>query len=130
MEIILATHNAGKADQVKALFADLPYSILTMSEAGIHGEAVQTGLSIQENSLKKARFISSNRSSWVIADDTGLYIDALEGKPGALVSKWCGEGTTEKRMLHVLDTLKSIEYPDRKATFATVATMISPDGEE
>lgn len=130
MDIILATRNTSKAEQVKALFAETPHSILTMSEAGIRGEVVQTGLSIQENSLKKARFITSNRTSWVIADDTGLYIDALDGKPGALVSKWCGDGSTEERMQHVLEKLKAIEYPERKATFATVATMISPQGEE
>jgi len=130
MNIILATRNPSKTEQIKNLFRGSSVSILTPTEAGIEGEAIEDGATLQENALNKALFVWEQVSSpklWVAADDTGLFMPALNNEPGVRSARWAGDtATTEEIMLYTLNRLK--DMTDRSATFETLVALISPEG--
>jgi len=127
MEIILSTRNRSKIDQIKALLNGLNIQVLSLGEAGIEGEAVEDGATLEENAFKKASFANRQTGKWAIADDTGLFIDALDGNSG----RWAGDGlTTEQIRDFTLAQLKDVKEENRTATFTTVAVIVSPTGEK
>ncbi|MEK7465435.1 MAG: non-canonical purine NTP pyrophosphatase [Patescibacteria group bacterium] len=131
MSIILATRNPSKAEQIRGIFEALPVEILTLTEAGIEGGAVENGATLFANALKKATYardhIKGDMRSWVIADDTGLFIPALGGAPGVHSARWAGENAeTHDITLFTLEKLKGIV--DRRATFETAVVVFAPDG--
>ena len=131
MNIILSTRNPSKADQIREVFVGSQIRVLTLIEAGIGGDAVEDGSTLKENALKKALFAweHANPKSWVMADDTGLFIDALNGAPGVRSSRWAGDSATTEAITKY--TLKQLErVTDRSATFETVVAVISPEGEQ
>ncbi len=125
MNIILSTRNPSKAEQIKAILAGVPISVLTLSDAGIEGEGVEDGATLEENAITKALF-AHRAGGWSMADDTGLYIDALDGRPGVHAARWAGDVSTDEITAYTLKQLKGVT--DRSATFSTVAALISPDG--
>jgi XTP/dITP diphosphohydrolase len=130
MDIILSTRNPGKAEQIKALFADSAFNIITLDDAGIEGEVVEDGATLEENSLKKAVFAHEKAPSmWSMADDTGFFIDALHGEPGIQAAHWGGANISgEERMCFALKQMEGVA--DRSATFRTCVALISPEGDE
>lgn len=129
MKVILSTHNPSKAEQIRALFVGIPLELLTLDDVGIEGEAVEDGNTLEENSLKKARYAWERSKQWCIADDTGLYIDALGGQPGIHAARWAGrDKTTEEIQNHTLNTLRYVLPAQRSATFRTTAVVVSPAG--
>jgi len=131
MIIVLATRNPSKTEQIKAVFHNSQFTIKTLTEAGIEGEAVEDGATLEENALKKARyaFRRLKEKQWVMADDTGLFIDALHGEPGVHSAYWGGRNlSTEQILAYGLERMKNIR--DRRATFKTVVAVISPEGKE
>jgi len=130
-EIILSTRNPAKVEQIKAVFKGSPFSILSLTEAEIEGEGIEDGNTLQENAFKKALFVyeASNPKVWTMADDTGIFIEALNGLPGIRSSRWAGENAgTEEITKHTLNKLKDAK--DRSATFETAVALISPKGEQ
>lgn len=131
MRIILSTRNRTKIEQTREALAGLDITILTLDEAGIRGEAAQSGSSLAENASQKARFAWARCGGWTVADDTGLYIEALNGKPGIYADRWAGnEATTEEIMHFTLANLGHVPLGERVATFRTMASVISPVGVE
>lgn len=130
MEIILSTRNPSKAEQIKSIFEGTQFSIITLTEAGIEGEAIEDGKTLEENALKKAIFAQRQSPGfWTMADDTGLFINALGGKPGVRAARWAGESaTTEQIMAHTIKSLKDCH--DRSATFETIVALLTPDGKK
>jgi XTP/dITP diphosphohydrolase len=127
MNIVLSTRNPSKADQIKAIFAGSPISLVTLNEVGIQGEAAEDGSTLQENALKKALFAHQG-GSWAMADDTGIFINALQGAPGVQSARWAGQTATTEEITQY--TLRSLEgKTDRSAAFETVVALISPAGE-
>lgn len=126
--IILSTRNPSKAEQIKALLTNPYIRVLTLSEAGIEGDAIEDGATLEENAYKKVVYAKENTTepSWIAADDTGLYIDALDGRPGIHAARWAGDVTTEEITRYTLAQLE--EKTDRSATFKTVVCLMSPDG--
>jgi XTP/dITP diphosphohydrolase len=128
MNIILSTRNVSKAAQINAVFADTPLRVVSLTDAGIDGKAIEDGETLEDNGLKKARFAWEHSHGWCMSDDSGIFIDALGGFPGVHAADWMGtDASTEAIMLGILEKMRGIE--DRRATFRTVATLISPDGE-
>lgn len=130
MNIILSTHNPSKALQIKAVFNGSPLSVSTLAEAGIEGEAVEDGTTLEVNAAKKAWYAHehSDKKSWTMADDTGIFIDALNGEPGVYSARWAGEVSTAEITAYTLKRLEGVT--DRSATFRTVVVAISPEGIE
>jgi XTP/dITP diphosphohydrolase len=131
MELILSTRNPSKAEQIKTLLRGLPIEVLTLEDMGIVGEAIEDGTTLEENALKKARFAHKHSGQWSIADDTGLFIDALDGAPGIHAARWAGEGKTTEEIMHfTLEKLRHVPPHNRTATFKTVAVAMSPEGKQ
>ncbi len=130
MNVILSTRNPSKALQIKGAFLGSPIQVLTLDEAGITGQGIEDGTTLQENALKKAMFVHQQMSDvWAMADDTGIFIDALSGKPGVHTADWHGENKeTEQMTRWILEQLKDIK--DRFATFETVVAIVAPDGKQ
>lgn len=131
MDIILSTRNPTKARQIKAVFAGSRFNILTLDDAHIEGKVIEDGVTLQENSFKKARYAHERApaGTWTMADDTGIFIDALGGEPGIQAAYWGGAAlTTEERMRFIIKQMEDIE--DRSATFRTCVALVSPEGTE
>ncbi len=131
MNIILSTRNPSKAEQIQNIFENLPITVLTLEQAKIEGEGTEDGETLKENSLKKAIFAYDNltEKTWTMADDTGLFINALNGAPGIWPARWAGEdATTDEITQFTIEKMK--DKNDRSATFETVVTLISPEGNQ
>ena len=126
--VLLSTRNRSKAEQISAMFQDPSIQFLSLADTNIVGEAVEDGLSLWQNASKKARFAHDQYPGdvWAIADDTGLFINTLDGQPGIFSARWAGEtATTEEIMAYTLNKLDGVS--DRSATFKTVAVIVLPD---
>jgi XTP/dITP diphosphohydrolase len=127
MDIILSTRNPTKASQIQALFEGTAVRVLTLDDTGITGEAVEDGTTLAANSYKKALFANEQTGGWAMADDTGLFINALNGEPGVYAARWAGEGAATADITAYC--LKRLEgQKDRSATFKTVVAVVSPQG--
>lgn len=98
-----------------------------MDEAGVEGEAIEDGLTLEENATKKALYASQKAGGvWAMADDTGIFITALDGRPGIHAARWAGDVSTEEIMRYCLNALDGAS--DRSAVFRTVVVIVSPEG--
>lgn len=127
-ELLFATHNANKAKEIARMLAP-DYHILTLDDAGVTVDIPETADTIEGNALIKARFLHELTGKGCFADDTGLEVHALGGRPGVLTARFAGdECDPEKNMAKLLAELDGA--PDRKASFRTVIAYISADGQE
>ena len=128
MKIVLSTRNPSKMEQIKEVFALSPVTVLDLDDVGVEGQGIEDGETLEHNALKKALFVHEHRPDlWAMADDTGIFIDALDGKPGVHTAGWTGGNEdTERWTEWILEQLK--EKDDRSATFETVVAIISPEG--
>jgi XTP/dITP diphosphohydrolase len=128
MDIVLSTRNLAKAAQIKQIFFGCPVNVLTLDDANVQGEAVEDGLTLEENALKKALYALKriDIGTWTMAEDTGLFIDALGGEPGILAARWAGPGANAQQIVaHTLRRLENVT--DRRATFRTAVAVIGAD---
>jgi XTP/dITP diphosphohydrolase len=129
MNIILSTRNPSKALQIQTLFEGTDARVLTLEQAGIEGEGVEDGITLEKNAFKKAWFAyERSKGFWTMADDTGLFITALNGEPGIHAARWAGDVPTDEITRYTLKKLEGVS--DRSAIFRTVVVMISPEGEK
>jgi XTP/dITP diphosphohydrolase len=131
MDVILSTRNPSKALQIQTLFEGSQAHVLTLADAAIEGEAVENGITLYDNASLKARFAFTRAINdvWTMADDTGIFINALGGEPGVYSARWAGESaSTEDITRHCLDRLRNAD--DRSAIFRTVVSLIAPNGTE
>lgn len=129
--LIFATHNPGKILEMRQLLSDLDVEVQSADEARVTQEAVEDGTTFADNALKKARFVASVTGEWAVADDSGITIDALGGRPGVHTARWAGEGASDEQLVtHTLEQLKDVEEGRRGASFHCVVVLVSPEGEE
>jgi XTP/dITP diphosphohydrolase len=127
--IIFATGNAGKMAEIKAIMADLGVPILSMKEAGITADIVEDGKSFEENADIKARTIMELTGDLVLADDSGLEVDALNGEPGIYSARYMGEDTPyEIKNQNLIDRLAGVPDEKRTARFVCAISAALPDG--
>jgi XTP/dITP diphosphohydrolase len=128
MELVLASSNKHKADEIRQLLPE-GFFLRTLAEAGFTSQIEESADTIKGNSLLKARVVSdflkaSGLHAAVIADDSGLEVDSLGGKPGVYSARYAGEGASDesnnKKLLAEMRTVT-----DRKARFVTVITLIA-----
>lgn len=128
MKIILSTGNQSKAEQIRAIFTGLSILVCTLDDEGIEGEAIEDGITLEENALKKALF-AHRPGTWSMADDTGLFINFLDGMPGVYAARWAGEdASTDEITQYTLRQLEGVQ--DRSAIFKTVVALVDPNGEQ
>ncbi len=128
MRIIVASKNEGKLAEIRSILSHLNVEIISQKDADINVDVDETGSSFEENALIKARAISMMCSDPVLADDSGLCIDALDGKPGVYTARYGGDVSYDKKISQLLDEMK--EHSNRKAKFECVMALVFPDGSE
>ncbi len=131
MRLVFATHNPGKIPEMHAILAGLPLDVCSADDAGVHEDVVEDGKTFAENALKKARFVAKQSGEWAVADDSGLCINALDGKPGVYSARWAGEHATGETLVRrTLEELQNVPDGKRQAWFASCAALVAPDGRE
>lgn len=129
MKVVAATHNKGKIREFNEILGKLGFSVVPQSELGIDIEPEENGATFEENALIKARTVSEYCDFCVIADDSGLCVDALLGAPGIYSARYAGENATDdERNAKLLGELDGVL--DRSAKFVSAIAFILPDGEE
>lgn len=127
--IIFATGNAGKMVEIRAILADLGIPVLSMKEAGITADIVEDGKSFEENADIKAKAIMELTGDVVLADDSGLEIDYLNGEPGIYSARYMGEDTSyEIKNQNLIDRLAGVPKEKRTARFVCAIAAAFPDG--
>ncbi len=128
-ELVLATRNRHKGEELSALLADLHIRIRTLEEFPAAPDVVEDGATCRANAVKKAVAIAQATGLPAVADDTGLEVDALGGRPGVHAARYAGEGATyEDNCRKLLRELEGVALGERSATFLTVAALAMPDG--
>lgn len=131
MKLVLATHNPGKVIEMRNLLVDTGLEVLSADEVGHHTPADETGTTLTENALIKARDLAEKIDEWVLSEDTGLFVDALGGEPGINSARWAGNQATDEEIRdYLLRKMKNIRLTKRTAQFKNVVAVISPRGEE
>ena len=126
-ELVLATRNRHKGEELAALLGDLGIRIRTLEEFPEAPEVIEDGETCEANAVKKARAIAEAIGLPAVADDTGLEVDALGGRPGIFAARYAGEGATyEDNWRKLLKELAAVPRERRTARFVTVAAMAFP----
>lgn len=127
MKIILATHNIHKMEEMKAVLKDFQVDVLTLDEFPEIGEIPETGETLEENALLKARTVNKLSGFPAVGDDTGLEVNALDGDPGVYSARYAGENVTYSNNVNKLLS-EMINKNDRSAQFRTVTAFV--DGKD
>lgn len=131
MRLILATSNKGKVREIKALCQD--FEVIAYSEIIDEFEIIEDGADFKENALIKARavFKALNEDDVVvIADDSGISIDVLDGKPGIYSARYAGEGATDKDNLYkVIDEIKAKKVESSPAHYTAAIAIVTKNSE-
>lgn len=130
-KIIFARGNKDKMREIRMIMEGLPYEILSMKEAGINPEIVEDGKTFAENALIKAREVAKYCDGIVLADDSGLEIDALNKEPGIYSARYMGEDTSYHiKNANLISRLEGVADEDRTARFGCAVAAVFPDGRE
>lgn len=129
MKIVFATTNQGKLKEIKVILKDLDIEILSTKQLGITKDIIEDKETLAENALKKANYVASKAKEWALADDTGIFIKALDGKPGIMSARWAGKKANDEKIVKfTLNKLKDFPPDQRQAYFQTIAALVAPDG--
>lgn len=127
MKLAIATNNQHKLKEIRAILGDSFEELLSLKDLGIDVDVEETGTTLEENALIKARTILALSGIATLADDTGLMVDALNGAPGVYSARYAGEEHNDAKNRALL--LKNLDgVKDRSAHFATVIALCYPDG--
>lgn len=123
--IVVASGNPGKLDEIRQILVGLDVTLLTQAELGIESPAETAG-TFRENALTKARHAARIAGLPAIADDSGLAVDALQGRPGVYSARYAGPGASDRQNIEkLLAELGGRRDEDRTASFRCVAVFVS-----
>lgn len=129
--IVFATSNAGKVKEIQMILSDLGYDVVSMKEAGIITDVEENGATYEENALIKARAVAAMTKDIVMADDSGLEVDALNKEPGILSARYLGEDTSYTvKNAEIIRRLDGKAGEERHARFVCAIAAVFPDGRE
>lgn len=132
-KIIFATGNQGKMKEIQTILSDLGVEILSMKEAGIDTVIVEDGKTFEENARIKATSIAKEVQEddvVVLADDSGLEVDYLNGEPGIYSARYMGEDTSyDIKNQNIIDRLEGVPKEQRTARFVCAIAAVFSDGE-
>ncbi len=130
-KIIFASNNKGKIRELKDILSSLGIEVVSQREAGFDIEADETGTTFAENSAIKAKAIYELAKIPVLADDSGLCVDALDGQPGVYSHRFAGENATdEEKCRYILEKLENVSDEKRTARFICNMCFIDENGRE
>jgi XTP/dITP diphosphohydrolase len=129
MEIVLATRNKKKIEEIERVIGGMPISILTIDDFPGCPEVEEEGATFQENAVKKALAVAQYTGKPSLADDSGLEVYALNSAPGILSSRYAGEGANDRKNIEkLLYEMRSIVDKERNARFVCYLALALPDG--
>jgi XTP/dITP diphosphohydrolase len=127
-EVIIATKNAGKVKEFQTLFAEKAVKVKSLLDIEDAPDVEETGETFAENAILKAETIANYLNKVVIADDSGLAVDALGGKPGVYSARYAGEHKNDKEnMAKVLEELNGVPFEQRTARFHCALAVAIPN---
>ncbi len=125
--LILASRNKGKIKEIEFLLKDSPYAVIGMEAAGFTDDIEETGTTLEENAAIKARYLHNKTGQAVLAEDSGLFVDALNGAPGIWSARYAGSHGNDKANLQLV--LQNMEgQTNRTAHFAACLCFIDHHG--
>lgn len=128
-ELVIATRNPGKFREIAAILSAGLWKLLSLDAFPELPEVIEDGATFTENAVKKAQTIARLTGRLTVADDSGLAVEALQGRPGVFSSRYGGEGGTDgKRCARLLAEMESVPEGKRQAAFICVVAIASPDG--
>lgn len=128
--IVLATQNRDKREELQEALSEFTVKILSLNDFPFIGEIEEVGQTLLENSMIKAKTVHNLTQLPVIADDTGLEVEALNGAPGIYSARYAGEDVTyEDNVNKLLAEMENIPLENRKAQFRTVISFVDKDRE-
>lgn len=129
MELIVATHNQGKIREIREIFRYEEIKLLSLSDLNYHQEIEETGQSFFENAKIKAETLHNiYTDKYILADDSGLEVDALDGAPGIYSARYAGENATQEQLINkLLKEMRTVPPDRRTARFICIMVLISPD---
>lgn len=131
MDLVLATRNKDKIREIKKILDGLNIKILTFEDFPHFPIVEETGSTLKENALIKARVVAEKTGKISLADDSGLEVEALGGAPGVFSSRFAGKGSTyDDNNKKLLSLLNGLPEERRSATFRCVMALVSPTGKE
>lgn len=127
MDVVVATGNKGKLKEFKSLLGDYFTNVYSIVDLGLNCDVEETGDTFEENALIKANHVKSQTNLAVLADDSGLQVNCLDGAPGVFSARYSGENATDESNRKKL--FKNLAgKSDRSAQFVSVLALILPDG--
>jgi XTP/dITP diphosphohydrolase len=128
-QLLIATHNKGKLREYRELLAELDLNVISLDEAGITHDVEETGITFAENAILKAHAYADMSGLLTWSDDSGLEVDALDGRPGVYSARYGGPGLSDRdRYLRLLDELRAYPRQEWTARFRCVVALVFPDG--
>lgn len=130
MNIVLATRNKKKVEEIKRIVKDMPISVYSLDDFPDCPEVEEDGKTFEENAVKKARAVSSHTNMPALADDSGLEVYALDGEPGVLSARYAGENADDRKNTEkLLNEMRSVPDGKRGARFACCIALAFPAGD-
>jgi len=131
MKIVIASRNRKKIEELKRILQGLEITILSVNDFPELEEVEENGLTFDENALKKARYVCQQTGLPALSDDSGLEVEALEGRPGVRSARYAGnEASDEDNIKKLLEELAGVPSEKRNARFVCCIALVFPDGKE
>lgn len=132
MKLVLASNNAHKLQELRAILSTLGMEVVSQKEAGVFVEPDENGATFEENSYIKAKTVMDACGLPTVADDSGLMVDALDGEPGVFSARYGGDAckSDRDRLEYLLRRMEDVPDEKRTAHFVSVITMLTPDGKK
>lgn len=129
-KIIFATGNEGKMREIREILKDLGMEVLSMKQAGVSMDIAEDGKTFGENAEIKAMAVWKKTGGIVLADDSGLVVDCLNGEPGIYSARYMGEDTSyEIKNQNIIERAAKARGEERSARFLCNIAAVLPDGE-
>ena len=131
MQLILATRNRGKVEELKALLEGLPVKLTSLADHPEVPKTVEDGDTFLSNAQKKAHEVAQATGQWALADDSGLMVEALGGAPGVISARYAGkDGDHVANNAKLLEEMRDVPPIKRQAAFVCCMVLAKPDGKE
>lgn len=125
-QVLIATKNKGKVKDFEAILEPLGYEVLSMFDVASNMDIEETGTTFEQNAILKAEALATALNKIVIADDSGLAVDALNGEPGVYSARYAGDHDDEANIVKVLEKLQGVPTPERTARFVCCIAIAGP----
>jgi XTP/dITP diphosphohydrolase len=126
--IVIGTHNYKKREEIRDILNGIPVTLLDLDDFENPPDVIEDGFTFEENAVKKALKLARFCKMYVMADDSGLEVDALDKRPGVYSSRYCGEDTGyEEKCLRLLAELEGVPFEKRTARFRCAIALAEPD---